>query len=168
MCLPILRSGQNEPSKVSHASAHLLLTLSNTVFPPSLITLPPIVEFLHVAPCLRYNNEKTTEVVNNAFCNILIRPWGDLSHQDSSKRNSLITGFFDILTKEFKELVPHSDENRVRDVVSSVLPILSNIIDYCKNYPTSSKKLLYMGIKVDKCILIISQRYYILIIYRAH
>lgn len=147
-CLPILRSGQNEPSKVSHSAAHLLLALSTTVFPPSLVTLPPVVEFLHMASTLRFNSKQTTEVVNNALCNILIRPWGELTQQDANKRNQLITGFFDMLTKDFSELTPHHEQHKVREIVNEVLPIISNVIVHCKNYPTTSKKLLYMGIKV--------------------
>lgn len=146
--LPILRSGQSEPSKISHSAAHLLLALSTSVFPPSLVTLPPVVEFLHMASTIKYNNKQTTEVVNNALCNILIRPWGELSQQDTTKRNQLITGFFDMLTKDFRELTPHVDQHKIREIVNDVLPILSNIIVHCKNYPTTSKKLLYMGIKV--------------------
>lgn len=147
--LPILRLGQNEPSKLSHSAAHLLLALSTSVFPPSLVTLPPVVEFLHMASTLRFNNKQTTEVVNNALCNILIRPWGELSQQDANKRNQLITAFFDMLTRDFKELTPHVDQNKVREIINDVLPILSNVIVHCKNYPTASKKLLYMGIKVN-------------------
>ncbi|KAK4874303.1 hypothetical protein RN001_013663 [Aquatica leii] len=145
--LPILRGGVQYPGKITHSAAHLLLGLSNMVFPPSLIILPSVVEFLHLAPNLRFSGSHTREVVNNAVCNILVRPWGELSHSDASHRNALINTFFDGLTREFKELGPHSSENKVKEVVSVTLPLLSHIIEFGTDFPSQSKKLLYMGIK---------------------
>lgn len=147
--LPLLRDGVQHPGKISHTAAHLLLNLSNTIFPPSLIMLPSVVEFIHIAPNLRYSGKHTREVVNNAVCNILIRPWGDLSQADTAHRNVLIGVFFDMLTKEFRELGPHTPESKVREVVSSTLPSLTHIIEFAKNYPLQSKKLLYVSLKVS-------------------
>lgn len=147
--LPLLRDGVQHPGKISHTAAHLLLNLSNTIFPPSLIMLPSVVEFIHIAPNLRYSGKHTREVVNNAVCNILIRPWGDLSQADTAHRNVLIGVFFDTLTKEFRELGPHTPESKVREVVSSTLPSLTHIIEFAKNYPLQSKKLLYVSLKVS-------------------
>lgn len=35
------------PEKVLHAAAHLLLGITEIVFPPHLITLPPILQLIH-------------------------------------------------------------------------------------------------------------------------
>ncbi|KAF5293825.1 hypothetical protein FQA39_LY03310 [Lamprigera yunnana] len=145
--LPLLRCGTQYPGKTTHSASHLFLSLSNTVFPPSLIILPTVVEFLHSTPTLRFNGNHTREVINNAVCTILVRPWGELSHSDTVHRNALINTFFDGLTREFKELGPHSHENRVKEVVATTLPLLSHIIEYGKEFPSQSKKLLYMGLK---------------------
>lgn len=147
-CVPILRNANTEPPVVCHAAAHLFLNLSGNIFPPSMITLPHVVEFLHASPNLCFNNKQTKDVVNNAFCNILVRPWGDLSISDANKRLMLINTFFDALTKEFRELTPSLEENKVKGVVCETLTSLCNIVEHCKNNPQSSKKLLYSGLKV--------------------
>ena len=147
--LPLLQSDDRELTKVRHAAAHLLLGLSVSAFPPLLVSFPSVVDLLQRASYLRYFNHETNKVVNRAFCNILIRPWGDLSQVDSDRRNMLIVMFFDGLCKDFKGLSYHSDVNKMKEIVNQVLPMLSNIVECCKNYPSSSKKLLYMGIKVS-------------------
>ncbi|XP_031353857.1 exportin-6 isoform X1 [Photinus pyralis] len=147
--LPLLRGGVQYPGKVTHSAAHLLLSLSNVVFPPSLVILPTVVEYIHIAPAMKYNGTHTREVVNNAVCNILIRPWGELSQADGTHRNALINTFFDGLTRDFRELGPHSSEGKVREVISHTLPLLSHIIEFAKDFPSQSKKLLYMGIKTS-------------------
>lgn len=131
-----------------HAAAHLFLTVSSAVFPPSLITLPSVVDYIQLAPKIKYYSRETHQVVISACCNILVRPWGELSQLDSQKRNIWITSFFDLLTRDFCDLMQNGDVNKMKDIVTNTLPILSNVIDYCKNYPSSSKKLLYMGLKV--------------------
>lgn len=35
------------PEKVSHTAAHLFLGITDVVFPPHLITLPPILQLIH-------------------------------------------------------------------------------------------------------------------------
>lgn len=148
LSLPLLRDGNVHPGKISHAAAHLLLNMSNTAFPPTLIVLPSVIEFIHIAPNLRFSGTHTRDVLNNALCNILIRPWGELSHTDSSNRNALIGAFFDALTREFRELEIQTSEGKVREIVSTTLPSLSHIIEFAKDFPSQSKKLLYMGLKV--------------------
>ncbi|KAK9752797.1 Exportin 1-like protein [Popillia japonica] len=151
-----LQSAHEEPPKVCHAAAHLFLTVSSAVFPPSLITLPSVVDYIQLAPKIKYYSRETHQVVISACCNILVRPWGELSQLDSQKRNIWITSFFDLLTRDFRDLMQNGDfrdlmqngdVNKMKDIVTNTLPILSNVIDYCKNYPSSSKKLLYMGLK---------------------
>ncbi|XP_018332327.1 exportin-6-B isoform X2 [Agrilus planipennis] len=149
VCLPILSAGTQNPKKVNHAAAHLLLTLTNTVFPPVLIMQPSVVEFIHVAPSLKFASQQTKEVIDNAICNVLIRPWGELSQADANQRNFLISVFFDKITKDFRELSNDTYENKVREVVGSTLPSLAHVIQFSKNHPNSSKKLLYMGLKAS-------------------
>lgn len=57
----ILLNGPHEPAKLSLSAAHLLLCLTNMTFPPSLITLPPIVELLRNAPHIKYQDEHVSQ-----------------------------------------------------------------------------------------------------------
>ncbi|KAJ8947794.1 hypothetical protein NQ318_019466 [Aromia moschata] len=145
--LPILLDGVNVPNKLSHSAAHLLLGFANTVFAQKLVVLPMVVQFIHVAPNMKYSDRKTKCVINSSVSNLLLKPWGELSQNDSMQRNILIGMFFDNLTKEFRELSPNINEGRALDVVDNILPSLSSIIEHCKNYPLASKKLLYIAIK---------------------
>lgn len=82
------------------------------------------------------------------MCNLLVRPWGDLSDGDKNQRLLLIKVFFDTLTKNFRELTPNTNTEHVKQVVLSTLPCLSQIVEYCKHHSSSSKKLVFSGIQV--------------------
>ncbi|KRT81677.1 hypothetical protein AMK59_5852, partial [Oryctes borbonicus] len=142
-----LQSGHQEPPKVCHAAAHLFLSITGVVSPPFLIVLPSVVEFVQTAPKIKYYGKETHQVVVTACCNILIGKWGELSQLDSQKRNVWINAFFEMLTRDFRNLMQNGDICRMKDVVGNTLPILSSVINYCKDYPSSSKKMLYMGLR---------------------
>lgn len=143
----ILLNGPHEPAKLSLSAAHLLLCLTNMTFPPSLITLPPIVELLRNAPHIKYQDEHSVNVLHQSMCNLLIRPWGDLNDSDKNQRMMLIQVFFDALTKDFRTLTVNTNETQVQQVVLSTLPYISRIIEYCKHHSTASKKLLISGLQ---------------------
>ncbi|XP_022916840.1 exportin-6 isoform X2 [Onthophagus taurus] len=143
-----LKSAHEEPEKVCHAAAHLFLSLSSAIFPPNLISIPEIVEFIQFAPTSRYYKKETSKVLNSACCNILVRPWGDLSQSDFQKRTLLINSYFNGLTREFHDLPPQCvDEVKINEIIGNVLPILSNLVEFCNGFQSQSKKLLYMGLK---------------------
>ncbi|XP_017775704.1 PREDICTED: exportin-6-B isoform X2 [Nicrophorus vespilloides] len=145
--VPILRSANHEPPKVTHGAAHLLLSITDTMFPPTLIVLPSVVELLQMCPTIKYPDKQCKEVVMCAFTNLLVKPWGELSQQDLQKRNQMIVQFFESITKDFKEINATTDARRVKDVVETVLPCLSSVVNYSKHFPLNSKKTLYSAIK---------------------
>lgn len=143
----VLLNGPQEPPKLSLSAAHLFLCLTNITFPPNLITLPPIIELLHTSPAIRYQDDHTLNVLYQAMCNLLVRPWGDLSDGDKNQRLLLIKVFFDTLTKNFRELTPDNNVEDIKQVALSTLPCLSRIVEYCKHHSSSSKKLVHSGIQ---------------------
>jgi hypothetical protein len=51
------------------------------------------------------------------------------------------------LTWGFRDLAPSNDEGRVRQATETVLPALSHVVDFCKDFPIASKKKLFLAIK---------------------
>lgn len=148
LTLPILHANGAVPPKIIHSAAHLFLSFTNHVFPTNLIVFPMVVQFVHVAPTLRYASQQTNHLNNSAICNLLLKPWGDINQDDLNQRNILINVFFDSLTKDFRELsVNLMNESRITETVGNVLPALSHIVEYCKNFPMASKRLLCNSIK---------------------
>ncbi|KAG5885493.1 Exportin-6 [Gonioctena quinquepunctata] len=147
LTLPILRCGVTVPSKISHSAAHLLLSLTSIVFAPNLVVIPMVVQFIQMAPTLKFCDSQTSLIVNNSVSNLLLKSWGTLSQEDTAQRNAFAGGFFDSLTKDFRELSPNMQEERVRHVVEKVLPSLSHIIENCRHFPMVSKKLLATTIR---------------------
>lgn len=151
-----------QADKVFYAAAQLLLNLSNTVFPPTLIVQPAVVEFIRTAPSLTYPIH-VKEIINNAACNVLIRPWGEISQTDSLQRNMLIEAFFSSLVRDFRQLTPSSPENLVKDVTKYTLHCLTQIIEFAKHFPSQSKKVLYSSLKVSSEIKVSTSKFTILI-----
>ncbi|XP_028138810.1 exportin-6 [Diabrotica virgifera virgifera] len=148
LTLPVLRGNYNTvPSKIRHAAAHLLLSFTDLVFAPTLIVIPAMVQFIHIAPNLKFSDKHTNCIVNNAVANLLLKPWGDLRQEDAVQRNLFIGTFFESLTKDFRELTLDTREDRMQNVVESVLPSLSVIVESCRHFPIASKKLLTASIK---------------------
>ncbi|XP_056643159.1 exportin-6-like isoform X1 [Diorhabda sublineata] len=146
--LPVLRDiGNTADGKVRHSAALLLLTLTDLMFPPNLIIIPGVVQFIHAAPNLKFFDKQTNCIVNNAVSNMLLKPWGELNQEDSTQRNHFVGAFFEHLTKDFRELASDAREDRIQGVVESVLPSLSVIIQSCRHFPISSKKLVTIALK---------------------
>lgn len=145
--LPVLRNQHIVPSKIKHAAAHLLLSFTDIVFAPNLIIIPSVVQFIHVAPSLTFSDKQTNCIVNNSVSNLLLKPWGELSHEDSLQRNAFISTFFENLTKDFRDLNLDSREDRIQHVIENTLPSLSVIVESCRHFPIASKKLLSIALK---------------------
>ncbi|CAG9863214.1 unnamed protein product [Phyllotreta striolata] len=145
--LPVLRNQNTLSSKIKLSAAHLLLRFTDIVHAPLLLAAPSVVQFIQVAPNLTFCDKQTVCVVNSSVTNLLLKPWGELSQEDSNRRTSMIDAFFENLTKDFRSLDYHLDfrscrEDRTLQVVENTLPSLSVIVERCKHYPIASKKLL--------------------------
>ncbi|RZB40953.1 exportin-6, partial [Asbolus verrucosus] len=143
--LPVIHD--SVPLKISNSSAHLFLALSNLNCAPNLVVLPDVSHFINLAPSLKFRDNQTNFVVYSAITNLLLKPWTDCSQDNANHRNFLTEVFFDALTWGFRDLSPANDEGRVRQIVETVLPALSHVIDFCKDFPVASKKRLFFAIK---------------------
>lgn len=158
------------PEKISHAAAQLLLGVTEIIFPPHLVTLPPILQLIHRyktmytfenckiktnyfyvyrAPTMAFKKSQTKLILNSAMCNLLLRSWGELSQEDGARRNYLVGLYFDTFTREFRELTNTTEHVKVKRVVENTLPVLAYSIDYSKKFTNASKKLLCTAIKVE-------------------
>ncbi|XP_023020105.2 exportin ellipsoid body open [Leptinotarsa decemlineata] len=147
LTLPLLRCGTTVPTKISHSAAHLLYGFTSVIYAPHLVVIPAVVQFIHIAPTLKFCDSQTSLIVNNSVSNLLLRSWGTLSQEDTAQRNAFVTVFFENLTKDFRELSSSTHEERARHIVERVLPSLSCIIENCRHFPMASKKLLTAAIK---------------------
>lgn len=148
LTLPVLQDGEIISSKISHSAAQLLLYYMSRTHPPYLLSVArEILQFIQIAPTLRFNDNQTNYLVNNAICNLLLQNWHTNNQNHLDWQRDLINSFFDTLTRDFKELSPSSGESRVNEVVAKVLPALAHIVKFCKDFPMNSKKLLTTAVK---------------------
>lgn len=142
-----LMEGSNIGAKLSCSAARLLLTLTSHAFPPDLIVSQQVRNFIPMASTIQYLSQDANHLVNDAICNLLFRNWGELSQSDSNARQYLIESFFENLTRDFRQLCVNTEEGKIRDVTLQVFPALAQLIDFCKNLPNMSKKLLFIALK---------------------
>ncbi|XP_008196875.1 exportin-6 [Tribolium castaneum] len=143
--LPVIHT--SVPLKISNSSAHLFLALSNLPCSPNLILLPDVSHFINAAPNFKFRDIETNFVTCSAITNLLLKPWPDCSQENANHRSALTGVFFDGLTWPFRDLTLSNDEQRVRQVTEDVLPIVSHIVDFCKDFPIASKRRLFLAIK---------------------
>ncbi|KAH0820153.1 hypothetical protein GEV33_002638 [Tenebrio molitor] len=143
--LPVIHN--SVPIKISNSAAHLFLALSSLNCAPNLVVLPDVAHFINAAPSLKFRDNQTNFVTYSAITNLVLKPWPDCSQENANHRNYLIGVFFDGLTWGFRDLAPSNDEGRVRQATETVLPALSHVVDFCKDFPIASKKKLFLAIK---------------------
>lgn len=97
-----------------------------------------------------FKKPETKLIMCGAMCNLLLRSWGELSPDDATQRNYLISSYFDTLTREFRELNGVTEEAKIKRVAENTLSVLAYCVDYCKKFANASKKLLCAAIKVFK------------------
>lgn len=105
---------------------------------------------------MAFKKAETKLIMSSAMCNLLLRPWGELSQEDTTQRNYLIGLYFDTLTREFRELSGASEEVKIKRVVGNTLPVLAYCVDYSKKFTNASKKLLCAAIKVS-CLFVLEK-----------
>ncbi|KAL3272659.1 hypothetical protein HHI36_014124 [Cryptolaemus montrouzieri] len=145
--LPVLMEPGSTPPPVACSAARLLLTLTAQVPPPGLMRTQTMTDFIDVASTLRQSSMETRHIVNGSICNLLLRNWGESNQRDNEMRHYLVGIFFDNLTKDFRLLTATTEEQRVRDISENTLNCLSHVVDFCKHFSNSSKRLLYLAIK---------------------
>lgn len=144
--LPVIHT--SVPLKISNSSAHLFLALSNLPCSPNLILLPDVAQFINAAPNFKFRDTETNFVTYSAITNLLLKLWSESSPENTNHRSFLTGVFFDGLTWGFRDLTTSTDEERVRQVTEGILPTLSHIVDFCKDFPIAAKKRLFVAIKL--------------------
>lgn len=106
------------------------------------------MNFFSRAPMMVFKKPETKLIMCGAMCNLLLRSWGELTPDDTTQRNYLISSYFDTLTREFRELNAMSETTKIERVVENTLSVLAYCVDYCKKFANASKKLLCNALKV--------------------
>ncbi|KAK9883135.1 hypothetical protein WA026_001329 [Henosepilachna vigintioctopunctata] len=145
--VPLLTEPGSTPPSVACSAARLLLTLTAQISPPTMMRIQTMTEFINAASTMGQATVETRHLVNVSICNLLLRNWGESTHRDLEMRQYLVGVFFDNITKDFRILTSTTEEQRVREVCDNTLNALSHIIDFCKHFSNSSKKLLYLALK---------------------
>ncbi|XP_059609404.1 exportin-6 [Phlebotomus argentipes] len=138
-----------EPKIVTLAAAQLLIGITSIMRPSTLQEQSGMVQLIQAGRNLSHLDRQTSQLVYQSICNCLILPQfqgaGSHDHQMVlNQRTTRLSEYINTLAKELLQLgtVNVSTANRVTEVVTSVLPILRDILDYYESAASVTKQIL--------------------------
>lgn len=138
----------HEPKMITLAAAQFLLTTSSVVRPSYMLDCPSLKQIIQLGSNLSYLDQQAATIVRNAIVNCFVLPWPNVSNADQAfdRRTLLLQDYVNINLSEnllnLEHSMMHSQHDKVIKVITVVLPVLNEIIDYHRDSSSSVKHML--------------------------
>ncbi|KAJ0000863.1 hypothetical protein NQD34_005883 [Periophthalmus magnuspinnatus] len=155
-CSPLITA--KVPEKLLLSACHLMVSLTSTVRPVFLVTLPAVQNIFNLITdnqALRLPQEAHT-LVCRALSNMFLLPWPNLpeSEQQWQSRSSNHASMVAALTREYRSLrgtvnvtLPQPTLDNVKAVIQQTLPVLRDIVDSISGESTKSRQICYQSLQ---------------------
>uniref|UniRef100_A0A3Q1FV37 Exportin 6 n=1 Tax=Acanthochromis polyacanthus TaxID=80966 RepID=A0A3Q1FV37_9TELE len=147
------------PEKLLLSACHLMVSITSTVRPVFLVTLPAVQNIFNLITTENQNRRLPQEahmLVCRALSNMLLLPWPNLpeNEQQWQTRSSNHASLLAALTREYRILrgtvnitprQPGLDD--MKAVIKQTLPVLRDIVDSISSESTKSRQICYQSLQ---------------------
>uniref|UniRef100_A0A8C6WUQ3 Exportin 6 n=1 Tax=Neogobius melanostomus TaxID=47308 RepID=A0A8C6WUQ3_9GOBI len=156
-CSPLITA--KVPEKLLLSACHLMVSLTSTVRPVFLVTLPAVRNIFNLITDnqARRLPQEAHMLVCRALSNTLLLPWPNLpeSEQQWQSRSSNHASLLAALTREYRILrgtvnvtPPQPDNGQyLKLVIQQTLPVLRDIVDSISGESTKSRQICYQSLQ---------------------
>lgn len=138
-----------EPRIVTLAAAQLILTVSSQIRPRYMLDCPAIKQLIQIGSNLTYLDKQAAALIRNAIVNCFVLPWPNTpsAEQELERRSFMLHSYIHNLAQDLMNLdvtpsTGHSQQEKIAKVITNVLPVLSEIIEYNRESSSSVKHML--------------------------
>ncbi|KAK5856463.1 hypothetical protein PBY51_008055 [Eleginops maclovinus] len=147
------------PEKLLLSSCHLMVSITSTVRPVFLVTLPAVRNIFNLITTENQPRRLPQEahmLVCRALSNTLLLPWPNLpeSEQQWQTRSSNHASLLAALTREYKgirgtvNITPRQpDLDNMKAVIQQTLPVLRDIVESISGESTKSRQICYQSLQ---------------------
>ncbi|CAG5897647.1 unnamed protein product [Menidia menidia] len=147
------------PEKLLLSACHLMVSITSTVRPVFLVTLPAVQNIFNLITAENQTNRLLQEahmLVCRALSNMLLLPWPNLpeSEQQWQTRSSSHANLVAALTREYRILRGTMSINtrqpgvdNVKAVIQQSLPVLRDMVDSISGESTKSRQICYQSLQ---------------------
>ncbi|XP_041673092.1 exportin-6 [Cheilinus undulatus] len=147
------------PDKLLLSACHLMVSITSTVRPVFLVTLPAVQNIFNLITTETQTRRLPQEahlLVCRALSNMLLLPWPNLpeSEQQWPTRSSNHVSLLAALTREYRilrgtvNITPRQpDLDNMKAVIHQTLPVLRDIVDSISGESTKSRQICYQSLQ---------------------
>ncbi|XP_037544857.1 exportin-6 [Nematolebias whitei] len=147
------------PEKLLLSACHLMVSITSTVRPVFLVTLPAVQNIFNLITTENHAHRLPQEahiLVCRALSNMLLLPWPNLpeSEQQWQTRSSSHANLLAALTRQYRILretvnsTPRQPGlDNVKAVIQQTLPVLRDIVDSISSESTKSRQICYQSMQ---------------------
>uniref|UniRef100_A0A3Q1HEJ9 Importin N-terminal domain-containing protein n=1 Tax=Anabas testudineus TaxID=64144 RepID=A0A3Q1HEJ9_ANATE len=143
------------PEKLLLSSCHLIVSITSTVRPVFLVTLPAVLNIFNLITTENQTHRLPQEahlLVCRALSNMLLLPWPNLpeNEQEWQTRSSNHASLLTALTREYLTSghFPFSHHKiLLKAVIQQTLPVLRDIVDSISGESTKSRQICYQSLQ---------------------
>uniref|UniRef100_A0A3Q2VZC7 Exportin 6 n=1 Tax=Haplochromis burtoni TaxID=8153 RepID=A0A3Q2VZC7_HAPBU len=147
------------PEKLMLSACHLMVSITSTVRPVFLVTLPAVQNIFNQITTQNQTRRLPQEahmLVCRALSNMLLLPWPNLpeSEQQWQTRSSNHASLLAALTREYRILrgtvnitSRQPGLNDIKAVIQQTLPVLRDIVDSVSSESTKSRQICYQSLQ---------------------
>lgn len=154
-----------EPKIITLAAAQLILTVSSTIRPRYILDCPSIKQIIQIGSNLTYLDRQAASIVRNAIVNCFVLPWPNVTNSEQAfdRRMVMLHEYLHCLSENLLNsdhlAMVHSQQDKMIKVITVVLPMLNDIIDYHRESSSSVKHMLANAYKpsIAKSLLVYNQ-----------
>lgn len=143
-----------EPKMLKLAAAQFVLTVSTVVRPRYMLECPAFKQLIVAGSNLIHLEEQAAAIVRNAIVNCYVLPWPNVSNSEQvfDRRSMMLTNYVNsvangLLSLDLPMATVHSQHDKVIKVMTVVLPMLNDIIQFHVGSSSSVKHMLANAFK---------------------
>lgn len=136
-----------EPKMITLAAAQFLLTVSSAIRPRYMLDCPSFKQLIQMGGNLTYLDQQAATIIRNSIVNCFVLPWPNVlnAEQFFDRRLALLQEYVHNLSENLMNLdhsVMYNQHDKVIRVITVILPMLNEIIDYHRESSSSVKHML--------------------------
>lgn len=137
-----------EPKMITLSAAQFILTVSSKIRPRYMLDCPSFKQLIQMGSNLTYLDRQAATIIRNAIVNCFVLPWPNIANTDQAfdRRVTLLHEYIHNLSENLLNLdqlaTIHSQHDKIIKVVTVVLPMLNDIVEYNRESSSFVKNLL--------------------------
>lgn len=141
-----------QPKMITLAAAQFLLTVSSVIRPRYMLDCSSFKQLIQLGINLTYLDEQASTFIRNAIINCFVLSWPNLSNADQAfdRRSIMLQDYVQKISENLLSLdhsVMYNQHDKVIKIVTLVLPVLNEIIDYHRESSSSVKHMFVDAFK---------------------